>query len=108
MTAAIQAWRSSVEGRDMITQAFPISVDDLFTQLFTNSKFYIDFHTLRKSFGEFFSFFPYDEILNLYKVGVVKKVHYGCCCHGCCATSSKLLLWYYTAVEFDLKTEGVV
>ena len=65
MTAAIQAWRSSVEGREMITQAFPISVDDLFTQLFTNSKFYIDFHTLRKSFGEFFSFSPYDEILTL-------------------------------------------
>merc|ERR1719419_215729 len=34
----------------MITQAFPISVDDLFTQLFTNSKFYMEFHSSRKSF----------------------------------------------------------
>merc|ERR1719391_652902 len=51
MAAAIQAWRSSVEGREMIMgQTFPISVDELFTQLFTNSKFYIDFHTSRKSF----------------------------------------------------------
>ena len=53
MAAAIQAWRSSVEGREMIMgQTFPISVDELFTQLFTNSKFYIDFHTSRKSFGK--------------------------------------------------------
>jgi len=50
MASAIDAWRSGVEGRELISQVFPISVDQLFTQLFTNSKFFLDFHATRKSF----------------------------------------------------------
>lgn len=40
------------EGREMLSMVMPMSVDDLFTLLFTNSSFYIDFiQTTRKCTG---------------------------------------------------------
>lgn len=40
---------SSHEGRQMLRVVLPISVDQLFTLLFTNSKFFVDFHISRNS-----------------------------------------------------------
>ncbi|XP_072390638.1 protein Aster-B isoform X2 [Diabrotica undecimpunctata] len=40
---------SSHEGRQMWNEVFPIHVDQLFTLLFTSSKFYLDFHAARKT-----------------------------------------------------------
>ncbi len=41
------------EGREMVNMAMPMSVDELFTLLFTNSSFYIDFiQTTRKCTGQ--------------------------------------------------------
>uniref|UniRef100_A0A6P7FYF8 Protein Aster-B isoform X3 n=1 Tax=Diabrotica virgifera virgifera TaxID=50390 RepID=A0A6P7FYF8_DIAVI len=37
------------EGRQMWNEVFPIHVDQLFTLLFTSSKFYLDFHAARKT-----------------------------------------------------------
>ena len=45
-------FRSSVEGRELTSEVYPISVDQLFTLLFTNSKFFMDFHANRKTFGK--------------------------------------------------------
>ena len=38
----------------MVSEVFPTDVDTLFTLLFTNSKFYIEFHNSRKTFGKSF------------------------------------------------------
>lgn len=43
-------WRSNLDGRELTNEVFPINVDQLFTLLFTNSKFYLDFHSSRKTF----------------------------------------------------------
>ena len=48
----LDKWRSSIEGRELVSEAYPVSVDQLFTLLFTNSKFYLDFHANRKTFGK--------------------------------------------------------
>ena len=41
------------EGREMVNMVMPMSVDELFTLLFTNSTFYIDFiTTTRKCTGK--------------------------------------------------------
>ncbi|KAJ1531946.1 hypothetical protein ONE63_000585 [Megalurothrips usitatus] len=40
---------SQHEGRQMLKVVLPISVDQLFTLLFTNSKFFVDFHISRNS-----------------------------------------------------------
>lgn len=37
------------EGRELYKAIFPIHIDQLFTLLFTNSKFFLDFHTARKT-----------------------------------------------------------
>ncbi|XP_035734685.1 protein Aster-B-like isoform X2 [Vespa mandarinia] len=37
------------EGRELYKTIFPIHIDQLFTLLFTNSKFFLDFHTARKT-----------------------------------------------------------
>lgn len=39
------------EGRQVIKTTLPIHIDQLFTLLFTNSKFFLDFHTARKTTG---------------------------------------------------------
>ena len=49
----LDKWRTLVEGRELVNEAYPISVDQLFTLLFTNSKFYLDFHANRKTFGKY-------------------------------------------------------
>lgn len=40
------------EGRQISKASFPIHVDQLFTLLFTNSKFFLDFQTARKTTGK--------------------------------------------------------
>ncbi|XP_034253149.1 protein Aster-B-like isoform X3 [Thrips palmi] len=40
---------SQHEGRQMLRVVLPVSVDQLFTLLFTNSKFFVDFHVSRNS-----------------------------------------------------------
>ncbi|XP_069702511.1 protein Aster-B-like isoform X3 [Periplaneta americana] len=40
---------SSHEGRKIIRATIPIHIDLLFTMLFTNSKFYLDFHSVRRT-----------------------------------------------------------
>lgn len=39
------------EGRQLSKATLPIHIDQLFTLLFTNSKFFLDFHTVRKTTG---------------------------------------------------------
>ena len=51
----LDKWRNSVEGRELANEVYPMNVDQLFTLLFTNSKFYLDFHANRKTFGKFSS-----------------------------------------------------
>jgi len=46
----LDKWRSTQEGRELTNEVYPINVDQLFTLLFTNSKFYRDFHANRKTF----------------------------------------------------------
>ncbi|KAJ8970115.1 hypothetical protein NQ317_000569 [Molorchus minor] len=40
---------SSHEGRQLLNEVVPIHIDQLFTLLFTSSKFYLDFHAARKT-----------------------------------------------------------
>lgn len=40
---------SSHEGRHVINIILPMHVDQLFTLMFTNSKFFFEFHTMRQS-----------------------------------------------------------
>ncbi|XP_018565494.1 GRAM domain-containing protein 1B isoform X2 [Anoplophora glabripennis] len=40
---------SSHEGRQLMNEVVPIHIDQLFTLLFTSSKFYLDFHAARKT-----------------------------------------------------------
>eukprot|EP00095_Tigriopus_kingsejongensis_P002127 maker-scaffold447_size167621-snap-gene-0.51 protein:Tk02127 transcript:maker-scaffold447_size167621-snap-gene-0.51-mRNA-1 annotation:"gram domain-containing protein 1b" len=44
-----EEWRASQDGREVSNQVFNVDVDTLFTLLFTNSKFYADFHKARKT-----------------------------------------------------------
>lgn len=37
------------EGKMVMNEVFPMHIDQLFTLLFTNSKFYLDFHASRKT-----------------------------------------------------------
>ena len=55
----LDKWRSTQDGREMTNEVYPINVDQLFTLLFTNSKFYRDFHANRKTFGNFFFIYCY-------------------------------------------------
>jgi hypothetical protein len=41
------------EGRRLIRFIVPIQIDLLFTMLFTNSKFFLDFHSVRRTSGEY-------------------------------------------------------
>ena len=45
-----QAWRQSKNAREILTRNYNIAIDDLFTLLFTNSKFFYDFQAERKTF----------------------------------------------------------
>jgi hypothetical protein len=40
---------SNHEGRQVMNEVVPIHIDQLFTLLFTSSKFYLDFHASRKT-----------------------------------------------------------
>lgn len=40
------------EGRQISKAIFPVHIDQLFTLLFTNSKFFLDFQTARKTTGK--------------------------------------------------------
>nr|CAD7456239.1 unnamed protein product [Timema tahoe] len=40
---------SQHEGRKIIRSVFPVHIDQLFTLLFTSSKFFLDFHTIRRT-----------------------------------------------------------
>jgi len=44
------AWRQSKVARQFISRNFDLNIDDLFTLLFTNSKFFYDFQSERKTF----------------------------------------------------------
>jgi len=39
------------DGKTVVDTIIPCDVNSLFTMLFTNSKFYLDFHSMRKTFG---------------------------------------------------------
>jgi hypothetical protein len=45
-----QAWRQDKDGREMLTKTLCINIDELFTLLFTNSKFFYDFQAERNTF----------------------------------------------------------
>lgn len=45
-----QVWRQSKNAREILSRNFNIAIDDLFTLLFTNSKFFYDFQAERKTF----------------------------------------------------------
>ena len=45
-----QVWRQSKNAREFISRNFDLNIDDLFTLLFTNSKFFYDFQSERKTF----------------------------------------------------------
>ena len=45
-----QVWRQSKNAREFISRNFSLNIDDLFTLLFTNSKFFYDFQSERKTF----------------------------------------------------------
>ena len=47
---SLSSWKTSQEGREIVSQAFPVSVDTLFALLFNNSKFYNEFQESRKTF----------------------------------------------------------
>nr|CAD7398039.1 unnamed protein product [Timema cristinae] len=40
---------SQHEGRKIVRSIFPVHIDQLFTLLFTSSKFFLDFHTIRRT-----------------------------------------------------------
>jgi len=45
-----EVWRQSKSAREIICRNFAINIDELFTLLFTNSKFFYDFQAERKTF----------------------------------------------------------
>jgi len=45
-----QTWRQSKNAREILSRNFNMAIDDLFTLLFTNSKFFYDFQAERKTF----------------------------------------------------------
>jgi len=45
-----EVWRQSKEAREIVSKNFAINIDQLFTLLFTNSKFFYDFQAERKTF----------------------------------------------------------
>lgn len=45
-----EAWRQSKNAREIVSKNFAINIDELFTLLFTNSKFFYDFQAERKTF----------------------------------------------------------
>eukprot|EP00092_Neocalanus_flemingeri_P103485 GFUD01132440.1.p1 GENE.GFUD01132440.1~~GFUD01132440.1.p1 ORF type:complete len:529 (-),score=119.34 GFUD01132440.1:262-1848(-) len=45
-----EVWRQSKNAREIISRNFAINIDELFTLLFTNSKFFYDFQAERKTF----------------------------------------------------------
>ena len=45
-----QVWRQSKNAREILSRNYSINIDDLFTLLFTNSKFFYDFQAERKTF----------------------------------------------------------
>ena len=45
-----QVWRQSKNAREILSRNFNLNIDDLFTLLFTNSKFFYDFQAERKTF----------------------------------------------------------
>ena len=47
---AFRKWKASQSAKELIDETFPVNVDTLFELLFTKSKFYIDFHSSRKTF----------------------------------------------------------
>ena len=51
---AVDSWKTNQEGREIVSQVFPVPVDDLFSLLFGNSKFYNEFQESRKTFGKLF------------------------------------------------------
>lgn len=45
-----EVWRQSKDAREILNKNFKFNIDDLFTLLFTNSKFFYDFQAERKTF----------------------------------------------------------
>ena len=45
-----EAWRQTKVAKEVLNTNFTINIDDLFTLLFTNSKFFYDFQAERKTF----------------------------------------------------------
>ena len=49
-----EAWRQSKDAREIISRNFSLNIDDLFTLLFTNSKFFYDFQVIIIDFNSTF------------------------------------------------------
>ena len=49
-----EAWRQSKDAREIISRNFSLNIDDLFTLLFTNSKFFYDFQVIIFDFNSTF------------------------------------------------------
>ena len=64
---ALGSWKTSQEGREIVSQVFPVSVDVLFALLFNNSKFYNEFQESRKTF---------DMVLNEWEALKSDTIHY--------------------------------
>ena len=52
VTGALDAWKANEEGRELMNHVFPISVDELFNQIFSGSEFFMKYHASRKTFGK--------------------------------------------------------
>ena len=63
----LTSWKTSQEGREIVSQVFPVSVDVLFALLFNNSKFYNDFQESRKTF---------DMVQNEWEMIKTDSIHY--------------------------------
>lgn len=46
----MEKWKKNLSAKEIINAKFPVNVDTLFELLFTKSKFYIEFHSARKTF----------------------------------------------------------
>ena len=49
-----EAWRQSKDAREIISRNFSLNIDDLFTLLFTNSKFFYDFQVIVNDINSIF------------------------------------------------------
>lgn len=89
------ACTSSHEGRKIIQVVVPVHVDLLFTMLFTNSKFYLDFHSVRRTSGEWWEAeYPHNFFHMLPISGVPQAdILYMLCCNQLEFQYSMMYFW---------------